>query len=670
MILVWLLEWSAYMDENEKYLRLLSKDYPTIGRTTSEIINLEAIMNLPKATEHFVSDIHGEYEAFQHVLRNGSGNIKGKIDEVFADRLVQKEKNALAVLIYYPEEKTKLILSAYKDKEKKDEWYRVTLSRLLEVCVFVASKYTRSKVRKALPDEFAYIIEELLFKDTIYTNKNDYYNEISDTIISLDRGAAFITAISYLIQRLVVDHLHVVGDIYDRGPYPDKIIETLRHHHSVDIQWGNHDILWMGAASGSTVCMANVIRIQARYNNLSVLEDGYGISLRQLWNFADAVYSFKKESCFLPKTTKKEQQPLEEEIKQLTKIQQAAAIIQFKLEGPIIQRHPEFHLDHRLLLNKINYRKGTITLNGEEYPLTETDFPTIDPSDPYCLTTEEEAIVKKLIHSFKNSQVLQKHVSYLINHGSMYLTYNNNLLVHGCIPMNEDGSFMEMEIRGKMVSGKGLLTKFEDAVRKAYLYQNRRNNDNYLDLVWYLWTGPVSSLFGKDQMTTFERYYIADKKTHKEKKNKYYEKRNDPETCKNILAEFSLDPNKGYIINGHTPVKEKKGENPIKANGRLIVIDGGFSKAYQGTTGLAGYTLLYNSYGMILVSHQPFTSQKEAIEQENDIVSKRRVVEQEVERMKVKDTDIGKQLREKASDLRKLLHAYREGDISENTKVY
>lgn len=656
------------MKESNKFLRLLAKDYPTIGATTSEIINLEAIMNLPKATEHFVSDIHGEYDAFQHVLRNGSGNIKEKINEIFGDRLMQKEKNALATLIYYPEEKIKLILSEYETENEKEEWFRMTLSRLIEVCVFVASKYTRSKVRKALPDEFAYIIEELLFKDNKYANKDGYYNEIIDSIISLERGAAFVTAMSNLIQRLVVDQLHVVGDIYDRGPHPDKIVETLMQHHSVDIQWGNHDILWMGAASGSAVCMANVIRIQARYHHLDILEEGYGITLRQLWNFADSTYSTETNSCFYPKIDPSEPKPLQEEMIQLTKIHQAIAIIQFKLEGPIIRRHPEFHMDHRLLLNKIDYEKGTITLQGETYPLTNTSFPTIDPTDPYQLTPEEEAIVEKLVLAFKNSNQLQKHISYLINNGSMYLTHNHNLLVHGCLPMNPDGSFMEMDIRGKMVSGKVLLDKFEDAVRKGFLYQQRENNDKYLDLVWYLWTGPASSLFGKDQMTTFERYYIEDKATHIEKKNVYYEKRNEVETCEKILAEFDLDPSKGHIINGHTPVKEKRGEDPIKAEGRLIVIDGGFSKAYQGTTGLAGYTLLYNSFGMVLVSHQPFTSVKEAIEKESDIVSTRRVVDRELERMKVRDTDTGKKLQEKVADLKALLFAYRNGEISE--KIY
>lgn len=655
------------MEMKNKYLTMLAKEYPTIGSTTSEIINLEAIMNLPKATEHYVSDIHGEYDAFQHVLRNGSGNIKEKIGEIFTDRLTQKEMNTLATVIYYPEEKTEDIMKTFETEEEAHEWYRITISRLIELCRFVGSKYTQSKVRKSLPEEFSYITEELLFKDGTFSNKDNYYSEIIDSIISLDRGKEYITALSYLIQRLVVDHLHVVGDIYDRGPYPDKIIDALIRHHSVDIQWGNHDILWIGAASGSEVCMANVIRISARYNNLDILEDSYGISLRYLSNFAESTYTGDADSCFAPKVNP-ETNILKEEIIQNTKIHQAIAVIQFKLEAAIIERHPEFHLEHRLLLNKIDYENGTITIRGQEYPLLSTNFPTIDPTDPFKLTDDEQWIVDKLTEGFKNSGKLQKHISYLINKGSMYLTYNDNLLFHGCIPLNEDGSFMGMEIRGNYVYGHSLLDKFEDAVRKGFLYQNRSNNHKYLDLVWYLWTGPVSSLFGKDQMTTFERYYVEDKACHEEKKNAYYRMRNEVETCEKILAEFGLDPTKGHIINGHTPVKEKRGEDPIKADGRMLVIDGGFSKAYQGTTGLAGYTLLYNSFGMMLVSHQPFTSPQEAIENEIDIVSTRRVVDKELERKKVKETDIGKKLQDQVTDLKALLDAYRNGDIPENIK--
>lgn len=656
------------MDSKNKYLTLLAKEYPTIGETTTEIINLEAIMNLPKGTEHFLSDVHGEYDAFQHVLRNGSGNIKEKIHEIFTDRLSKKDMSTLATLIYYPEEKIKNILADVDKEEEIDEWYRLTLSRLIELCVFVASKYTSSKVRKALPREFTYIIEELLLKDNSFSNKEDYYSKIIQSIISLDRAPQFIAAISYLIQRLVVDHLHVVGDIYDRGPYPDKIIDTLIDHHSVDIQWGNHDILWMGAASGSAVCIANVLRISARYDNLEIIEDAYGISLRQLLTFAEMTYTEDSANGFYPKIDKEKKDFYEEEVRQIAKMHQAIAIIQFKLEGVIIKRQPDFKMEHRMVLNMIDYENGTITIKGETYPLTNTYFPTIDPANPYKLTKEEEAIVDKLIYAFKNSGRLQKHISYLYNKGNMYLKYNDNLLFHGCVPLNEDGSFMEFNIRDKSYKGKALLDKFEEILRKGYLTRDKENKEKHLDIIWYLWTGAASSLFGKDQMTTFERYYIEDKATHEEKKNAYYNMRNDIATCERILAEFGLDPAKGHIINGHTPVKEKRGEDPIKADGRMLVIDGGFSKAYQGTTGLAGYTLLYNSYGMQLVSHQPFTSLKNAIEDEFDIMSTRRVVDRELERKKVRETDIGIRLSEQVKDLKELLEAYQNGEIVENHK--
>ena len=656
------------MNSKNKYLNLLAKEYPTIGETTIEIINLEAIMNLPKGTEHFLSDIHGEHDAFQHVLRNGSGNIKEKINEIFNERLSTKDRNTLATLIYYPEEKIKNIVKVMDETDELDEWYRLTLSRLIELCVYVASKYTSSKVRKALPVEFAYIIEELLSKDTSFPNKEDYYNKIIQSILSLDRAPQFITAISYLIQRLVVDHLHVVGDIYDRGPYPDKIIDTLMDHHSVDIQWGNHDILWMGAASGSAVCIANVLRISARYTNLEIIEDAYGISLRQLLTFAEMTYTQEITEGFYPKIDSEEMDFFEEEIRQVTKMHQAIAIIQFKLEGAIIKRQPNFKMDNRMVLDKINYDEGTISINGKTYPLTNTYFPTINPENPYQLTKEEESIVEKLIYAFKTSERLQKHISYLYNKGNMYLTYNDNLLFHGCVPLNEDGSFMSFKIREKTYKGKALLDKFEEILRKGYLTRDKENKEKHLDLVWYLWTGAASSLFGKDQMTTFERYYIEDKETHEEKKNPYYNLRNDVKTCENILIEFCLDPTKGHIINGHTPVKEKRGEDPIKAEGRMIVIDGGFSKGYQHTTGLAGYTLLYNSFGMQLVSHQPFTSVKHAIEDEFDIMSTRRVVDREMERKKVRETDTGRRLTEQVEDLKNLLTAYNEGEILQNVK--
>ena len=656
------------MITKDKYLRLLAKEYPTAAKTVTEIINLEAIMNLPKATEHFISDLHGEYDAVQHVLRNGSGNVKEKIREIFQGRLSTREMNQLATIVYYPEDKIDMIVDSLESEEEINEFYSLTLLRITELCAFTVSKYTRSKVRKAIPADYAYIIEELLFKDTIMTNKEDYYEKIIKTVISLDRAPELIAAISHVIQRLVVDHLHVVGDIYDRGPFPDKIIDTFMDGHELDIQWGNHDVLWMGAASGSAACMANVIRICARYNNLEIIEDAYGISLRPLITFAEMVYKEDRYEPFMPKiNTEDESKIFPEEIRQIAKMNQAISIIQFKLEGEIIKRHPEFDMADRMVLDFINYETGTVKLDGKEYPMLCDYFPTVDPADPYRLTEEERLVVERLMTGFLNSERLQKHVQFLFSKGSMYLSYNDNLLFHGCVPLNPDGSFMELPIANVKYSGKALLDKYEEVLRKGYLNrEGKKHNVRILDLIWYLWEGKASSLFGKDKMTTFERLYVAEKETHIEKKNLYYEQRDNVELSHKILKEFGLDPNKGHIINGHTPVKEKIGENPLKADGKLIVIDGGFSKAYQNTTGLAGYTLLYNSFGMQLVSHQPFTSRQDAIENEKDIVSTRRIVDKELERKTVRQTDVGKKLTQQVTDLQLLLRAYKSGEIVED----
>lgn len=651
--------------EKSKYLNLLSKAYPTAAETITEIINLEAIMNLPKGTEHFISDLHGEYEAVQHVLRNGSGNVKEKIREIFQGRLSTREMNQLATIVYYPEEKIDLIVDDLETEEEIEEFYALTTSRITELCGFVCSKYTRSKVRKALPPDYAYIIEELLFKDAIITNKEDYYDKIISTVISLEQAKDLITAFAYVIQRLVVDHLHVVGDIYDRGPYPDKIIDTLMKDHQLDIQWGNHDVLWMGAASGSAACMANVIRICARYNNLEIIEDAYGISLRPLMLFSEINYPEDRHAPFMPKVDP-EDQVYPEEIRQIAKMNQAISIIQFKLEGEIIKRRPEFAMDDRLLLSNLDAEEGTVMVDGKKYPLRCSYFPTVDPDDPFRLTEDEQLVVEKLLDGFLNSERLQKHVQFLYSKGSMYLAYNDNLLFHGCIPMEEDGSFMKMTINGKTYSGRKLLDKYEDVLRKGYLNRNKpEKNIRYLDYIWYLWEGKASSLFGKDKMTTFERLYIEDKATHLERKNLYYKERDNVEMSQLILEEFGLDPHKGHIINGHTPVRESRGENPLKAGGKLIVIDGGFSKAYQPTTGLAGYTLLYNSFGMQLVSHQPFTSVEDALINEIDIVSTRRIVDKELMRKTVRETDVGRKLTMQVRDLKELLHAYKEGEIVE-----
>lgn len=658
------------MKKEMKYLKLLSQQFPNISTVQTEIINLEAIMSLPKATEHFISDLHGEYDAVSHVLRNGSGNIKEKIHEVFADMLSLSEMNQLATIIYYPSEKIEQISDNIANKEEMEVFYTSTILRLVELGQFVVSKYTRSKVRKAMNSDMSYIMEELLFKDSVLTNKEDYYHNIVKNVIDLKAADRLIICLSELIRELVIDHLHVVGDIYDRGPAPDKIMDLLMQKKSIDIQWGNHDVIWMGAASGSKVLIANVIRICSRYDNLEVLEDSYGISLRALISFADRHYPNEYIEEFMPKMDP-DGAHFPEEDKQLARVQQAIAIIQFKLEAQVIKRHPEFKANKRLLLDKIDFDNQKIEVDGKIYPMKNTYFPTIDPNDPYKLTEEEEWLMDRMQHDFLKSERLQKHVGFLYSRGNMYLTYNDNLLIHGCIPLNKDGSFMDVEVDGRIYSGKTLMDKYERVLRKSYANRQEDESQNpNLDYVWYIWQGAGSSLFGKSDMTTFERYYILDKATHKEIKNPYYSLREDPEIIKNILTEFKIDPNRGHIINGHTPVKERKGEDPIKADGKLIVIDGGFSKAYQPTTGLAGYTLLNNSFGMQLVSHQPFNSVEDAIENESDIVSTRRVVDKELERKTVRETDVGLSLCTQVHDLKKLLVAYREGEITQKLKNF
>lgn len=645
--------------DNLKYLVLLSKQYPTINEAATEIINLQAILNLPKGTEHFLSDVHGEYEQFIHVLKNASGVIKRKIDDIFGNRLMQSEKKSLATLIYYPEQKLDIIL---KQEKNIDDWYKITLYRLIEVCRNVSSKYTRSKVRKALPKEFSYIIEELLHEQPKGVDKQEYYDEIIKTIISIDRAKEFITAISKLIQRLVVDRLHIIGDIFDRGPRADIIMDKLEEYHAVDIQWGNHDILWMGAASGSSVCMANVIRISARYANLSTIEDGYGINLLPLATFAMDFYGNDKCKNFEPKIESDKSYTVKE-IELIGKMHKAIAIIQFKLEGEAIKRHPEFKMEHRMLLNKINFEDSTIELDGKKYKLNDTSFPTIDKNDPYKLIDEEREVVEKLRSSFVNSEKLNRHVRFLFSHGNLYLKFNSNLLYHGCIPLNEDGTFKEVLIGSHKYKGKALLDKLDVLARKSFFYEENSKNSKYEnDMIWYLWSGPFSPLFGKEKMTTFERYFIDDKKTHYEKKDPYYHYRDDEDICINILREFGLDSEQAHIINGHVPVESKNGENPIKANGKLIVIDGGFSKAYQSKTGIAGYTLIYNSFGLQLVSHELFETTEKAIKEETDIISSTVIFEKSVRRKRVGDTDIGKDLKKQLYELNLLLLAYKKGD--------
>lgn len=659
----------TFCDENNleliqkdlRYLELLAKQYPDISSASTEIVNLQAILNLPKSTEHFISDVHGEYESFTHMLKNASGVIKRKIDDVFGNSLREGEKTTLATLIYYPEQKLELIKNT---EDHLEDWYKITLYRLIELCKVVSSKYTRSKFRKTLPPDFAYVIEELLHEHNNTVNKHEYYNGIISTLIDIDRAGEFIVAISKVIQRLVVDRLHIIGDIYDRGPGPEIIMEALIKHHSVDIQWGNHDVLWMGAAAGNAACICNVLRISLRYSNLNTIEDGYGINLLPLATFAMDVYRDDPCKKFIPKGIGKDIN--KNDISLISKMHKAIAIMQFKLEGQIIKNRPEFKMDDQLLLDKMNLEKGTIDLNGVIYNLNDTSFPTIDPNDPYKLTPQEEELINKLKRSFIRSEKLQRHIRFLYSKGSMYLVYNSNLLYHGCIPLNEDGSFKEVTINGEKYNGKSLLDKYDALARQAYFFkENSPLKEFAMDMVWYLWCGPDSAEFGKHRMTTFERYFIDDKKTHVEIKNPYYKYRDNEQVCCNILREFNLDPNTSHIINGHIPVKTKVGESPIKANGKLLVIDGGFCRAYQPETGIAGYTLIYNSYGLLLSSHEPFESIRKAIEEEKDILSSTIILEHAVTRKRVADTDIGKELKAQIKELEMLLIAYRKGLIKE-----
>lgn len=649
-------------DLETRYLERLSDLYPTIASASTEIINLQAILNLPKGTEHFLTDIHGEYEAFSHVLKNGSGAVRKKIDEVFGNTMSARDKKTLATLIYYPKAKMDIIKQSETNME---DWYRVHLYLLIEVSKRAASKYTRSKVRKALPKDFAYVIEELITEKAEVRDKESYYNEIISTIIRIGRAENFIIAISELIQRLVVDHLHIVGDIYDRGPGPHIIMDKLMAYHSVDIQWGNHDVVWMGAAAGQRGCIVNVIRICARYGNLDILEDGYGINLLPLATYAMRVYGDDPCSCFKLKGATDTAATDSEEMQMNLRIHKAISVLQFKIEGQIIQRRPEFHLEERAMLHRINYEKGTITLEGKEYPLSDTNFPTIDPEDPYRLAPEEEEIMNRLEHAFANCEKLQQHMRFLLTKGGLYKVYNDNLLYHGCVPLNEDGSLKDVEIYGKTYRGRELYDVLDSYVRKGFFALDENERQAGKDIMWFIWLHPDSPLFGKNKMATFERCFLADSETHVEKKNPYYFLIENEKVIDGILREFGLDPEKAHIVNGHVPVKRKDGESPIKCGGKVMVIDGGFSKAYQKETGIAGYTLIYNSYGLRLVAHEPFESTEAAIAKENDIHSETTVVQRVYDRYLVGDTDAGRELREQIADLERLLAAYRNGEITE-----
>ena len=645
--------------EELRYLQRLAELYPTIGKASTEIINLQSILNLPKGTEHFLSDIHGEYEAFSHVLRNGSGAVRKKIDDVFGHTLSNSDKRSLATLVYYPKEKI-----AYVKKKESDmqNWYKITLYRLIEVCKTTASKYTRSKVRKALPSDYAYVIEELITEKAEVLDKEAYYDSIVDTIIDIGRAENFIIALAELIQRLVVDHLHVLGDIYDRGPGPHFIMDRLMDYHSLDIQWGNHDVVWMGAAVGQAACMATVIRNSIRYGNLDILEDGYGINLLPLATFAWKQYAKDPCECFLLKG-QDNCKPQEMELNM--KMHKAISVIQFKVEGQAAELYPEFGFQRRNFLDKINYEEGTITIGGKIYQLLDDYFPTIDPKNPYQLSAEEEEIMNRLVKAFQSCEKLQRHMRFLLNKGSLYKIYNSNLLYHGCVPLNDDGSLRKVKIYGKSYQGRTLYDVMESYVRKGFFAVDPDEKKKGRDLMWYIWQGANSPLFGKDKMATFERYFLAEKELWKEKKNAYYLLLEDENVMNGILDEFGLDREISHIINGHVPVKTKNGENPVKCGGKVLVIDGGFSKAYQKETGIAGYTLIYNSYGLILAAHDPFESTEAAIEKERDIHSDSVIVKRTLERKTVGDTDVGKVLKERIADLEALLDAYRSGQIIE-----
>ena len=650
--------------KNLRYLELLSHSFPTIAEASTEIINLQAILNLPKGTEHFLADIHGEHEAFQHILKNASGNIKRKVNELFGNTLRESEKKDLCTLIYYPEEKLELV--KLEEKDLKD-WYHITLHRLVAVCKEVSSKYTRSKVRKSLPKDFSYIIQELLHERTEDADKTAYINVIIDTIITTGRADDFIVALANVIQRLIIDQLHLLGDIYDRGPGAHIILDTLVNYHKWDIQWGNHDMLWMGACAGNKACICNVIRLSLRYANLITLEEGYGINLVPLATFAMETYGDDPCLEFIPKLSGGAKDIDEKTHRLAAMMHKAIAIIQFKEEASIIERHPEWNMNDRALFNNIDYKKGEITIDGVAYPLKSNMFPTIDPKHPNKLTEEEELLMSKLVHSFLISEKLQKHIRLLLQHGSMYAVYNNNLLFHASLPLNDDGSLKEVEVLpGQYYKGKELMETIEMLVRTAFQADaDVEEKTNAIDYFLYLWCGPNSPLFDKSKMATFERYFIEDKKTHREEKGNYFKLRESEEIIDQILTEFEVEGDNAHIINGHVPVHVANGENPIKANGKLMVIDGGFSQAYHKETGIAGYTLVYHSRSFALVQHEPFSSAQDAIERGLDIKSTTQIVETISNRILVADTDKGKELNKQIADLKELLYAYSHGLLKE-----
>lgn len=658
----------VFTPEQLHYLRLLSRQYPTVQAAGTEIIRLKALLNLPKATEHFMSDIHGEHEAFLHILNSGSGEVKEKLEELFGNTMTQRDRNDLATLIYYPSPKLEL---AADETEDLEEWYRLTIHRLVDLCRFVSTKHTRRKVRSYMDPDYEQILDELIHLAEEGGSRKDQYENIISTIIQIGQAADVIKAICALIKSLVVDRLHIVGDIFDRGPRADIVMDSLMAANNVDIQWGNHDVLWMGAASGSRTLVATVLSNSIRYNNLDVIETGYGISLRPLSIFANEVYKGIDTQQFQVKLTGSDADQYTEKDKLLSaRMYKAITIILFKLEGQKILRHPEFGMEDRLLLDKIDYEKKTVNVNGKTYDLLDWDFPTVDPADPYRLTEEESHVIDQLTDSFRNSEKLQKHIRFLYSKGCLYKVYNGNLLFHGCIPMDAEGNLLRFTIGGKERSGREFLDYAEKTARKAY-YDRRGSEERQfgMDFLWWLWAGRNSPIFGRDRMTTFERRFIANESTWAEPKNAYYTYCQDPAVCVMLLKEFGLEGPHCHIINGHVPVRTKKGESPIKGGGKLIVIDGGFSKAYQPTSGIAGYTLIYNSRHYRIVSHQPFAGRWNAIHKNDDIRNESEVFEIMETRMRMSQTDEGVELQTRVDDLMMLLEAYRTGAVTENHKA-
>lgn len=651
------------IDKDMRYLSLLSQSFPSVATASTEIINLESILNLPKGTEHFMADLHGEYQAFRHILKNASGNIKRKVNELFGNDIRESEKKELCTLIYYPEEKLELIKASEEDI---DDWYHITIHQLVKVCRDVSSKYTRSKVRKSLPADFSYIIEELLHERTDDSDKAAYVAVIVDTIITTGRADDFIIALCNVIQRLAIDQLHLLGDIYDRGPGAHIIMDTMMNYHSWDIQWGNHDILWMGATAGNDACICNVLRLSLRYANLATLEEGYGINLVPLATFAMDTYANDPCTEFMPKLLTGME--MDEKTMLLTaKMHKAISVIQFKEEARIFKRRPEWNMLDRCMFDNVDYSRGVCIIDGKEYEMTSNDFPTIDPQCPSKLTNDEEQLMEKLHHSFMVSEKLHKHISKMLSHGCMFAIYNSNLLFHASVPLNADGTLKEVELYpGKKYSGRDLMQHTGMLIRSAFTNDTPEEERKYaIDYFLYLWCGKDSPLFDKSKMATFERYFLSDKEIYKEEKGNYFKLRDNEKICDYILDAFDVKGLNRHIINGHVPVHASKGENPIKANGRLMLIDGGFSEAYHKETGIAGYTLVYHSRGFQLVQHEPFMSASEAIQKGTDIKSTTQIVEMSAHRMRVADTDKGAELRMQIEDLKELLYAYRHGMIKE-----